>query len=123
MVATLLGAGALSWFALVGSGLDGPRAAGFLLRHGAPVYVVGLWWLILAPLPLLGAAALTRVTPWPWVAVVTAHLAVVVAVAARLRRLVPDPAWWGVGFVVVVGLASVVTAVAADVTHRTYDHR
>ena len=82
-----------------------------ILVDDAAAYAVVLAWLCLAPLVLgLALVALHR-TPWPWVVTTAVHLVVVVAAAARLRHLVPEWAWVGVGASVVLGVASVVVAV------------
>ena len=108
--ATVAGAAACSWYVATGSGLDGPAVAGFLAAHQAAPYAVALWWVMLAPAPLLLTAVAARWTPWPWVAVATVHLATLAAVAVRLRHLVPDLAWVGLAG---VGLAAVVSVTTA----------
>lgn len=91
---------------------DAVDIAGLLARHHAAPYALGLWWALVAPVPLLGAALLTRRTPWPWVVVCTLHLGVVLAVTVRLRHVVPDQAAAGVVGTVVLGVVSVVACVA-----------
>lgn len=108
--ATVVGAAACSWYAATGAGLGGPRVAGLLAAHHAVTYAVALWWVMLAPVPLLLAAVGARWTSWPWVAVTTLHLATLAAVAVRLRHLVPDIAWLGLAGVGLVAVASVVAS-------------
>lgn len=112
MGATVVAAVALASYAAVE--LHAVELAGLLARHHAVPYAAGLWWVLVAPAPLLAAGLLVRWTPWPWVATCTLHLAVLVAVTARLRHLVPPGVLLGVGVVVLVGLAASVAAVAPD---------
>ena len=72
---------------------------------------VALVWALVAPV-LLALAALARRRPWWWVGAVTLHLAAVVAVAVRLRHLVPAPLAIVVVALVVVGALSCVAALS-----------
>ncbi len=107
VVVLALANAAAAW---LGSGIEPWRLAAWLADHGGLPLALALGWLVLAPLPLVGAALLVRWTPWPWVGVVTVHLLVPVVLVARFPHLLPGWAWIVVALSVVVGLASVLTA-------------
>lgn len=107
VVVLALATAAAAW---LGSGVEPWRLAAWLADHGGLALALALGWLVLAPLPLAGAALLLRRTPWPWVGVVTVHLLVPVVLVARFPHLLPGWAWLVLALGVVVGLASVLTA-------------
>lgn len=111
--AVLAVAVATSAAATFGSGIDPWDLAPWLARHGGLGLALALGWLVLAPVPLAVAALLQRRTPWPWVAVVTVHLAVPVVLLARFPHLLPGWAWAVAGLSVALGLVSVATAFPA----------
>ncbi len=100
------------WYVVRGTGLGGVRLVRFLLDHGAPAYAVGLAWLAVAPVALAAALVARRWSAWPWVGVVTVHLAVLLALALRLRHLVPAAAGGALALYTVLGLVSVAVVVA-----------
>ncbi|WP_137292899.1 hypothetical protein [Nocardioides dongxiaopingii] len=105
-------AAAASWYVARGAGVDGVGLARFLLDHGAVPYAAGLGWVLVAPVVLALALLARRWSAWPWVVAVTVHLAVLLALALRLRHLVPDAVGATLGAHTVLGLASVAVVVA-----------
>lgn len=83
---------------------------GVLRRLDEHGYALWYAWVLAAPLVLLAAATVVRRTPWPWTAAVVAHLASVVAAAARVHHWLPGWSWAVVLVVVCCGLWSVAEA-------------
>lgn len=101
---------ALTSYAVLSSA-DVVGLAGWLRRHGHPVYAAWLVWVVVAPLVLAATALVVGRTPWPWVVAVTLQLASLVAAQARLGHLVGPWSWAFVAAGVALGLASIVVAV------------
>lgn len=114
----VVGSLAQSWYAVSGAGLDGPALAGLLARHHAAAYAAGLWWVMVAPAPLLAATLAHRRTPWPWVVVVTVHLVVLVALGVRLRHLLSLGAVAALVATVALGVAAAMAAVGEQARVR-----
>jgi hypothetical protein len=107
---TILIACAAAGYVAFGAGVDLLHLARWLAARGYPGYAAWLWWVVLAPAVLVSAALASRRTPWPWVVAVTLYLAGLVAGQARLAHLTDGWTWAVVAAAVVVGLASIVSA-------------